>query len=44
VRLSPKVRWNVGWQFYNYHEDFQVLSMSQNYHANTGYSSVLWEF
>ena len=44
VRLSPKVRWNVGWQFYNYHEDFQFFPLSQNYHANTGYSSVLWEF
>jgi hypothetical protein len=44
VRISPKVRWNVGWQFYNYHEDFQLFPMSQNYHANTGYSSVLWMF
>jgi hypothetical protein len=44
VRLSPKVRWNVGWQFYNYHEDFQLFPLAQNYHAHTGYSSVLWSF
>jgi hypothetical protein len=44
VRISPKVRWNLGWQFYNYHEDFQLFPLSQNYHAHTGYSSVLWSF
>jgi hypothetical protein len=44
VRISPKVRWNVGWQYYNYHEDFQLFPMSQNYHANTGYTSLLWMF
>ncbi len=44
IRLSPKVRWNAGWQFYNYHEEFGVLSYVQNYHANTGYTSVLWSF
>src|SRR5262249_42565874 len=44
VRVSPKVRWNMGWQFYNYHEDFQVWVASQNYHAHTGYTSLLWSF
>jgi len=44
VRISPKVRWNVGWQFYNYHEDFGLFSTYQNYHAHTGYTSVLWSF
>jgi hypothetical protein len=44
VRISPKVRWNLGWQLYNYHEDFQLFPLSQNYHAHTGYSSVLWSF
>jgi hypothetical protein len=44
IRISPKVRWNAGWQFYNYHEQFGVLGYLQNYHANTGYSSILWSF
>jgi hypothetical protein len=44
VRISPKVRWNVGWQFYNYHEEFGLFSTYQNYHAHTGYTSVLWSF
>ena len=43
-KISPKVRWNLGWQFYNYNEQFQVFGYSQNFHANTGYSSVLWSF
>ena len=44
IRLTPKVRWNAGWQFYNYHEQFGLLGFYQNYHANTGYTSVLWSF
>jgi hypothetical protein len=44
VKITPKVRWNAGWQFYNYHEDFGLFGTYQNYHANTGYTSVLWSF
>ena len=45
VRLSVKVnaqlRWNVGYQYYGYHEDFLAL---QNFRAQTGYSSLSWSF
>lgn len=44
IKISPKVRWNAGWQFYNYSELFHVLGYNQNFHANTGYTSVLWAF
>jgi hypothetical protein len=44
VRLSQKVRWNAGWQFFNYHEKFLLVGATQNYRANTGYTSVLWSF
>jgi hypothetical protein len=44
VRISPKVRWNVGWQYYNYHEQFGLFANYQYYHANTGYTSILWSF
>ncbi len=44
IRISPKVRWNAGWQFYNYSEEFNLLGFYQNYHANTGYTSILWSF
>jgi hypothetical protein len=44
VRITPKLRWNAGWQFYNYREQFGVLGYYQNFHANTGYTSVTWAF
>ncbi|MBV8730489.1 MAG: hypothetical protein JO336_11855, partial [Acidobacteriia bacterium] len=44
IRIGPKIRWNAGWQLYNYHEQFGLPVPLQNYHANTGYSSVLWSF
>jgi hypothetical protein len=44
IRLREKLRWNAGWQYYNYHEDFGLLSFYQGYHANTGYTSVTWAF
>ncbi len=44
VRISPKLRWNAGYQFYNYHEQFGLLGQYQNFHAHTGYSSVTWAF
>lgn len=56
IRLSNKFRWNAGYQFYNYHEDFGVpgylsgfsirpnAPARQDYHANTGYTSVAWSF
>ena len=44
VRLREKLRWNAGWQYYDYHEDFGLLSFYQGYHANTGYSSLTWAF
>ena len=44
VRITPKLRWNAGYQFYNYHEEFGVLGYYQNFHAHTGYTSVTWAF
>ena len=44
IRLREKLRWNAGWQYYNYHEEFGLESFYQGYHANTGYTSVTWAF
>jgi len=44
IRISPKVRWNAGYQYYGYGETFGLLSYYQNFHAHTGYTSVLWSF
>lgn len=41
VRLRPKLRWNVGYQWYGYRDE---LFRVQNYRAHTGYSSLLWSF
>jgi hypothetical protein len=44
IRISPKLRWNAGCQFYNYNEQFKLFAYNQNFHANTGYTSILWSF
>jgi hypothetical protein len=41
VRLHTNLRWNFGYQYYGYREDFFQL---QGYRAHTGYTSVLWSF
>lgn len=47
IKLSNRVRWNAGYQYYGYHEDFytgQAFTFDQAYRAHTGYTSVLWSF
>lgn len=41
VRLSERLRWNFGYQYYGYRENF---TSQNNYLANTGYSSLMWSF
>jgi hypothetical protein len=44
VRINAKLRYNLGYQYYGYREDFGLLGVTQNYRANTGYTSLLWSF
>jgi hypothetical protein len=44
VRLSEKLRYNLGYQYYGYNEQFGLFSTYENFHANTGYTSLLWSF
>ena len=44
IPINKKIKWNAGYQYYGYHEDFGLNSYLQNYHAHTGYTSVLWAF
>ena len=44
IPITKKIKWNAGYQYYGYHEDFGLNSFLQNYHAHTGYTSVLWAF
>jgi hypothetical protein len=39
--IRPRVRWNLGYQYYGYREQFSSV---QNYLANTGYTSISWSF
>ena len=41
VRITPKLRWNTGYQYYGYREQF---SAAQDYRANTGFSSLAFSF
>jgi hypothetical protein len=41
IRITQKIRWNVGYQYYGYNERFLN---GEDYRAHTGYSSVLWSF
>lgn len=41
LQLNRRMRWNVGYQYYGYAEQFSSV---QNFHAHTGYSSVLFSF
>ena len=41
LRLHERLRWNFGYQYYDYSEKFLAL---QNYRANTGYTSFTWSF
>ena len=42
--VTARLKWNAGFQYYGYHEDFGLNSGLQNYHAATGYTSLLWAF
>ena len=44
VKLNAKVRWNLGYQYYGYNEQFGVVGAYQNFRAQTGFTSLLWAF
>jgi hypothetical protein len=41
IRLTEKLRFNVGYEYYGYREDFYG---AQDYRARTGYGSLQWSF
>jgi hypothetical protein len=41
VRINRLMRWNAGYQYYGYNEQFSAL---QNFRAHTGYTSMSWAF
>ncbi len=43
-KWNEKIRFNLGYQYYGYKEDFGLFRINDNYRANTGFASVLWSF
>ena len=41
VKINTRLRWNLGYQYYGYREDFSSLL---GYRANTGYTSVSFSY
>jgi hypothetical protein len=41
VKINNKLRWNAGYQYYGYREDFSSLL---GYRANTGYTSLSFSY
>jgi hypothetical protein len=45
VKVHPKVRWNVAYQYYGYRQDFATrIIPNQGYRAHTGFTSLTWAF
>ena len=43
-KLSPKVQWNTGWEYYRYHQQFAYFGYQPYYRAHTGYTSLSYTF
>jgi hypothetical protein len=44
IKLSPKMQWNAGWEFYGYNQQFAYFGYQPYYHAHTGYTSLSLTF
>lgn len=41
IPIAARIRFNAGWQYYHYDEQFFSI---RDYHANTAYTSLTWSF
>jgi hypothetical protein len=44
VRISPRLQWNGGWEFYRYHQQFAYFEYQPYYRAHAGYTSLSFAF
>ena len=44
IKLTPKVQWNGGWEFYRYNQKFAYFGYQPYYRAHTGYTSLTFTF
>jgi len=40
IRITPRIQWNAGWEFYRYNQQFAYFGAQPYYRAQTGYSSL----
>jgi hypothetical protein len=44
IKLSEKLQWNGGWEFFRYNQKFAYFGYMPYYRAQTGYTSITWTF
>ena len=44
MRITPKIQWNAGWEFYRYNQKFAYFGYMPYYRAQTGYTSLSFAF
>jgi hypothetical protein len=44
IRITPKLQWNGGWEFYRYSQSFAYFNYQPYFRANTGYTSLSFAF
>jgi hypothetical protein len=44
IKLTPKIHWNGGWEFYRYNQKFAYFGYQPYYRAHTGYTSLAFTF
>jgi hypothetical protein len=44
IKITEKMRWNGGWEFYRYNQKFAYFGYMPYYRAQTGYTSLSWAF
>jgi hypothetical protein len=44
IKISPKLQWNGGWEFYRYNQKFAYFGYQPYYRAQTGFTSLTFTF
>ena len=44
IKITEKMRWNGGWEFYRFNQKFAYFGYMPYYRAQTGYTSISWAF
>lgn len=44
IKITPKIQWNGGWEFYRFNQEFGYFAYQPYYRAHTGYTSLSFTF